>query len=337
MRSTPEDKKRVTLNRFLVSRQKRHPNATGHFTRFMGQVGTAAKIIANHMRRAALEGLLGRTGEQNIQGEEVKKLDQIGNEIFVEAFEYVDIVGMLVSEEMSEAKLLSAEDDTEGYIVMVDPIDGSSNIDVNGIIGSIFAVHDISGSIEESLLQRGSEQVAAGYIMYGPATMLVYTDGNGVHSFVLDQEIGEFVLDRQDIRMPQRGTEFSANVGNYNLWLPGTRAFTDRLMSPEYGPYALRYSGALLAELHRILARGGVFYYPQDANAPEGKLRLLYECAPLAMIAEQAGGAASDGRRRITGIDPRDIHQRTPFVVGSQHEVALYESFFGEVDAHAAM
>ncbi|MDQ3398982.1 MAG: fructose-1,6-bisphosphatase, partial [Deinococcota bacterium] len=211
------------------------------------------------------------------------------------------------------------------YIVMVDPIDGSSNIDVNGVIGSIFAVHDISGSIDESLLQRGSEQIAAGYVMYGPATMLVYTTGRGVHSFVLDQEIGEFILDQQDIRMPERGTVFSANLGNYTLWPQPVRIFTDRLMDVGEGPYALRYSGALLADLHRVLFQGGIYYYPQDTRAPEGKLRLLYECAPLAMLAEQAGGAATTGWGRIMDIDPSDIHQRTPFAVGSKYEVALYE------------
>lgn len=321
-------RRHITLNRFLVERQKRYPGATGKFTRFMGQVGTAAKIISNHMRRAALDGLLGQTGERNVQGEEVKRLDQIGNQIFVEAFEYVDIVGMLVSEEMSEAKLLTSTDDNSGYIVMVDPVDGSSNIDVNGIIGSIFSVHDISGSFGDSLLQKGSEQIAAGYVMYGPATVLVYTAGRGVHSFVLDQEIGEFILIQQDIQMPEWGKTFSANLGNYHLWPQPVQDFTDRLMAIEQGPYSLRYSGALLADLHRILFQGGIYYYPQDLNSPQGKLRLLYECAPLAMIAERAGGAATSGLSRIMEIDPKDIHQRTPFAIGSKAEVELYEACF---------
>jgi fructose-1,6-bisphosphatase I len=247
MNTRMNQNRRITLNRFLVERQKQYPEARGKFTSFMGQVGTAAKIIANHMRRAALEGLLGQTGTQNIQGEDVKRLDEIGNQIFVEAFEYVDIVGMLISEEMSEARLLAPKDDTSGYVVMVDPVDGSSNIDVNGVIGSIFSVHDISGSIDASLLQRGSEQVAAGYIMYGPATVLVYTSGRGVHSFVLDPEIGEFILDQEDICMPDRGSVFSANLGNYLLWPEPVRSFTDKLMAVEAGPYALRYSGACFA------------------------------------------------------------------------------------------
>jgi fructose-1,6-bisphosphatase I len=192
----------MTLNRFFVEQQQQHPEAMGEFTSLMNQVGTTAKIIANHMRRTALEGLLGQTGSQNVQGEDVKRLDEVSNQIFVEAFEYVDIVGMLISEEMTEAKLVAPKDVSSGYIVMVDPVDGSANIDVNGIISSIFSVHDTSGSGDESLLQRGSEQVAAGYIMYGPATVLVYTAGHGVHSFVLDSEIGEFILDQESIRMP---------------------------------------------------------------------------------------------------------------------------------------
>lgn len=320
-------KKYMTLNRFLVERQREHPGATGQFTDFMGQIGTAAKIISNHMRRASFEGLLGQTGSSNVQGEEVKKLDEIGNAIFVEAFEYVDIVGLLVSEEMSEAKLLSTDEHIEGYVVMIDPVDGSSNIDVNGIIGSIFSVHEVHGSLENSLLQKGSDQVAAGYVMYGSSTELVYTSGQGVHKFVLDEEIGEFILEQASMRMPERGKIFSTNIGNYNLWSAADRGFSDELMALESGPYSLRYSGALLADLHQILHRGGLYYYPADSRRPDGKLRLLYECAPLAFIAEQAGGAASDGKQRIMDIAPTSIHQRIAFAVGSQHEVMLYNQW----------
>lgn len=329
-RSMRERSTTITLDRFLVEQQRKFPQATGRFTRFMGQVGIAAKVISNQMRRASLDGLLGKTGETNVQGEEVKPLDRLGNEVFVEAFEYVDIVGMLVSEEMSEAKPLASGNLQSGYAVMIDPIDGSSNLDVNGVIGSIFAVHDIvqDESVEASCLQRGSEQIAAGYVMYGSSTVLVYTAGHGVHSFVLDETIGEFVLERQDIKMPRKGNVFSANLGNYHLWNDGARHFTDEMMKPDNGPYSLRYSGSLLADLHAILSRGGIYYYPEDRHHPEGKLRLLYECAPLAMIAEGAGGAATSGRGRIMDIDPEGIHQRTPFAVGSQHEVSRYETAY---------
>ncbi len=323
MNERPQSKY-ITLDRFLVEQQRNYPEATGKFTRFMGQIGTVAKIISNHMSRAALDGLLGTTGEENVQGEQIKQLDELGNRVFVEAFEYVDIVGMLVSEEMSEARAFREHDLRGGYAIMVDPVDGSSNIDTNGIIGSIFSIHDIEGSLEDSLKQRGSEQVAAGYIMYGPSTTLVYTAKDGVHSFVLDHQIGEFVLVDPDIKMPERGDIFSANLGRYNFWNAPAKRFSDHFMALENGPYSLRYSGALLADLHRILYEGGVYYYPEDDEKPDGKLRLLYECAPLALIAEEAGGAATSGKERILDIDPEEIHQRVPLIIGSQHEVALY-------------
>jgi fructose-1,6-bisphosphatase I len=325
----------MTLNRFLVERQRQHPGASGRFTRFMGQIGTVAKIISNYMRRAAIEGLIGQTGEDNVQGERVKILDDLGNRVFVEAFEYVDMVGTVVSEEMESARTFADTSNIQetGYAVMVDPVDGSSNIDINGIIGSIFSVHDIIGSVEESCQQKGSEQIAAGYMIYGPSTILVYTAGAGVHSFVLDHTIGEFVLMHTDITMPVRGSIFSANLGNYNNWYADAQTYTNYFMAVDKAdqrPYSLRYSGALLADLHQILHRGGVYYYPAETNRPEGKLRLLYECAPLAMIAEQAGGAASDGKRHIMNIEPQDIHQRSPLFIGSKHEVALFEQYAAE-------
>lgn len=330
----PHSQPRMTLNRFLVERQRQHPNASGRFTRFMGQIGTVAKIISNYMRRAAIEGLIGQTGDDNVQGERVKILDDLGNRVFVEAFEYVDMVGTVVSEEMANARTFASTNLQEkGYAVMVDPVDGSSNIDVNGIIGSIFSVHDIIGDIEKSCRQKGSEQIAAGYMIYGPSTVLVYTAGAGVHSFVLDHTIGEFVLMHTNITMPTRGSIFSANLGNYHKWFADARAYTDYFMTVDKAderPYSLRYSGALLADLHQILHRGGVYYYPAETQRPEGKLRLLYECAPLAMIAEQAGGAASDGHRRIMDIEPQHIHQRAPLFIGSKHEVALFEKFAAE-------
>lgn len=326
----------MTLDRFLVERQQRHPEATGRFTRVMAQVGTAAKIVANSMRRAPIEGLLGTTGDRNVQGEEVKQLDELGNSIFLEAFEYVDIVGMMISEEMSEVRRFDpqVDADTESYVVMLDPVDGSSNIDINGIVGSIFSVHRMTGaSVEASCLKPGREQVAAGYVMYGSSTVLVYSAGQGVHSFVLDDDIGEFVLERADISMPERGSSFAANLGNYNLWDAPPRRAADRLMeldaTPD-GPYSLRYSGALLADLHGILMRGGLYFYPADRNRPDGKLRLLYECAPLAFLADCAGGMATTGTERVLDIAPREIHQRVPFAIGSRREVELYEAAFRE-------
>ncbi|MGJ3237289.1 MAG: class 1 fructose-bisphosphatase [Anaerolineae bacterium] len=325
--------KTITLDRFLVERQREFPQASGEFTRFMTQIGTIGKIIANQMRHAALNDLIGTTDQTNVQGEQVKPLDVIGNQAFIEALEYVDIVGMLVSEEMEEAKSLdSSSGGTSAYAVMVDPIDGSTNIDVNGIIGSIFSVHHIdrarSYSADDALKRRGHDQVAAGYIMYGPATMLVYTARDGVHSFVLNNAVGEFILHKTGIRMPQEGNVFSANLGYYSQWRETTRRYADHFMQDN--PYSLRYSGALLADFHQILHQGGVFFYPGTTTNPQGKLRLLYECAPLALIAEQAGGIASSGTQAILDIQPTDIHQRTPIIVGSPHEVNRYLEMAGQ-------
>lgn len=319
----PNREKTMTLDRFLVERQHRYPEATGRFTRLMAQIGTATKIISNHMRRAALEGLLGAVGRENVQGEEVKILDELGNTIFLEAFEYVDIVGVLVSEEMSEIEHFSEGMDS-AYVVMVDPVDGSSNLDVNGIIGSIFSIHSLSGdTVEDSCLKPGREQVAAGYVMYGPSTVLVYTARDGVHSFILDGNIGEFVLQEKDIQIPESGNVFSANLGYYHGWNDATKAVTDEFMREGA---TLRYSGALLADLHTILHRGGAYYYPSTDERPEGKLRLLYECNPLALIATEAGGSATDGTDDILDIVPTEIHQRTPLVIGSRAEVERFRT-----------
>jgi len=322
--------KPVTLDRFLVERQRLFPAATGELTRVITQVGLVAKIISNHMRRAALEGLRGLTGAVNVQNEQVKKLDEVGNSVFIEAFEYVDIVGALVSEEMEEPCILSPrESGGRGkYVVLVDPIDGSSNLDVDCVVGSIFSIRELEGTVEESILLEGTRQVAAGYLMYGPSTILVYTAGDGPHSFVLDDEIGEFVLDHETIRMPDNGTILSANFGNYGKWTKPARAFADRVMSGGPEGYSLRYSGALVADFHQILHRGGLYFYPDERERPEGKLRLIYECAPLAMVAEQAGGSATTGLRRVMEIRPERVHQRIPFAIGSRREIESYGAHY---------
>jgi len=323
-----DQKKHVTLDRFLVQRQQAFPGASGELTRVITQLGVVAKIISNYMRRAALEGLLGLTGEVNVQGEEVKKLDELGNTAFVEAFEYVDIVGALVSEELEQPETISSDDRKEKYVVLVDPIDGSSNLDVDCVIGSIFSVRNLKGAVEQSILQKGNNQIAAGYIMYGTSTLLVYTAGDGVHTFVLDEQIGEFVLDHEVIHMPHHGKIISSNFGNYSKWIQPARDFSDSIVTPEGQRYSLRYSGALVADLHQILHRGGIYFYPQEEKRPEGKLRLLYECAPLAMIAEQAGGASTTGEMRVMDIRPSAIHQRIPFAIGSKYEIEKYEQAF---------
>lgn len=323
-------KKHITLDRFLVKRQKHRPEARGELTRVMNQLGTVAKIISSYVKRSSIEGLKGMTGETNVQGEEVKKLDILGNDVFIEAFEYVGIVGALVSEELDKPRLLHSDKDREKYVVLIDPIDGSSNLKVDCTIGSIFSVHPLEGELEESILQRGANQAAAGYIMYGTSVLMVYSAGEGVHSFVLDEQIGEFVLDNEEIRMPDRGKIISANFGNSEKWGNPARKFSKSLIGNHDHSYSLRYSGALVADLHQILHNGGIYFYPEDSGRPEGKLRLLYECAPLAMIAEQAGGGSTTGRNRIAEITPRSIHQRVPFAVGSRYEIEQYEQSYRE-------
>ncbi len=320
--------KNTTLDRFLSQCQQRHDQATGELTRVIGQIAMVGKIISGSLRRAALEGMLGLTGEENVQGEKVKKLDKFGNDLFVQSFEYVDLIGALVSEEMESPRLLSSQDHPGKYIVLIDPIDGSSNLDVNGVVGSIFSVRALTGTIEESILCKGAEQIVAGYIMFGPATQFVYTAGEGVHRFVLDERIGEFVLDRGGLRMPEEGGTFCCNIGNYDRWTGPAKRFADSMLNGRGQRYSLRYTGALVADLHQILQRGGIYFYPEDQKRPEGKLRLLYECAPLAMLAEQAGGGATTGKMRVMEIRPGSVHQRVPFAVGSRAEIRRYEEAY---------
>ena len=322
-------KKNITFDHFLAQRQRAHPAASGELTRVLYQIGVVAKIISSYMRRAALEGLLGYTGEINVQGEEVKKLDELGNAAFIDAFEYVDIVGAIVSEEMAEPVMVSSAQGRKKYVVLVDPVDGSSNLDVDCTVGSIFSIRSFSGSLEKSVLQEGGTQVAAGYIMYGSAVLFVYSAGDGVHSFVLDEQIGEFVLDHEAIHMPAQGKIICANFANYSKWAQPARDFFDTLTGSAPNPYSLRYSGALVADMHQILHHGGIYAYPEEDKRPQGKLRLLYECAPLAMIAEQAGGAGTTGKMRIVDIRPEAIHQRVPFAVGSRQEIEKYEAAYG--------
>jgi fructose-1,6-bisphosphatase I len=227
---------------------------------------------------------------------------------------------------MDEPLLISSGGEPGKYVVLVDPIDGSSNLDVDCVIGSIFSIRNLKGSVEESILQKGTEQVAAGYIMYGTSTLLVYSAGDGVHSFILDEEIGEFVLDHDLVRMPVKGKTISSNFGNYRKWAEPARRFGEALGKEE--TYSLRYSGCLVADLHQILHKGGIYFYPEDDKRPKGKLRLLYECAPLAMIAEQAGGGATTGKNRVMDVEPASAHQRIPFAIGSRYEVEKYEEVY---------
>lgn len=328
----------MTLTRFIMERQELHPEATGEFSILLSQIATAAKIVANEMRRAALVDILGLTGETNVQGESVKKLDEFANNVFLDVMEYSKLVCEIVSEEMEGVARLSRSCKGRKYSLLVDPLDGSSNIDINGAVGTIFSIHRRRNEMmdetpDEDLLQKGSAQVAGGYVMYGPSTILVYTTGEGVHGFTLDPGVGEFVLSHENIRMPTRGKTYAINVGNRSNWFASTLRFIDYLCDADASsgrPYSLRYVGSLVADFHRILLEGGIYIYPEDKKKPDGKLRLLYECAPLAFLAEQAGGRASTGTEPILDIQPKELHQRTPLYIGSPDDVALAERFIRE-------
>lgn len=323
----------ITLARHIFMAQPTHPLAA-ELSQLLAQLGAAATIIAAQVRQAALGNLLGRTGDVNIQGEQVEKLDQFANETFIQAFGPGRLVCTLISEEM-EQPLHLFENCAQGrYALLVDPIDGSSNIDVNGTIGSIFSFYrrgdDAPHGAPEDQLRKGSEQVAAGYVMYGPSTIVVYTCGRGVYAFTLNPSDGDFFLSHDNIRIPARGRIYSVNEGNYNRWLPPVQRLIDYLRaedSPSGRPYTARYVGSLVADLHRTLLVGGIYLYPGDRDKPEGKLRLLYEAAPLAFVVEQAGGRASTGTQRILEIHPTTFHQRVPLMIGSPEDVALAEAF----------
>ena len=323
----------ITLTRHIIQSQATHPGATGEFSSLMAQIGLVGKMIANDLRRAGLINILGTTGNTNVQGEVVKKLDEISNEAFLKVFQYSGLVCALASEEMDKAVQLPENWPTGKYMLLFDPLDGSSNTDVNMPLGTIFSVlrHDGKGLPSESeLVRKGTQQVAAGYVMYGSSTMLVFTDGQGAHGFTLDPGIGEFYLSHGNIRIPARGQVYAVNEGNTQKWPEGVRKFIEYLKTNDKQtgrPYSARYSGCLVADVHRVLLGGGIYLYPAETDKPEGKLRLLYEANPLAMVVEQAGGNASTGTMRVLDVESKSLHQRVPLLIGSKDDVALAEGF----------
>ena len=322
----------VTLDRFILESEHAHPAATGELSQLLMRFGLAGKQIARELAVAGLKKELGSADATNVQGEEQKKLDVLANEIILETFDYGGLVSLAASEEMEEPFVYTRSAETGRYAILFDPIDGSSNIDVDGALGTILSIRRRPDGGETALLGSGHDQVAAGYILFGPATILVYTCGDGVHLFTLDPSLGEFLLTRKMVRMPARGRGYAVNEGRSSGWTPQVRAFTEYLKEkdPETGrPYSTRYSGSLVADLHRILLEGGIYYYPADSlgGKPHGKLRLLYECHPLAFVAEQAGGRASTGSECILDVAAETLHQRSPLAIGSMTEVMLYEQF----------
>jgi fructose-1,6-bisphosphatase I len=323
----------ITLDRFILEEQRSFPGSTGELSLLLMRLGVAGKRIASALARAGLTNSHGSTGAANVQGEEQKKLDVLANEILLETFDYGGLVTLAASEEMEEPFVYGGSLAQGRYAVLFDPMDGSSNIDVNGVLGTIFSIrHRRDGTVGD-LLRPGHEQVAAGYVLFGPAVLLVYTSGDGVHLFTLDPLIGEFVLTRRDVRMPERGKAYAVNEGRAHAWSPGVRAFVERLKTPDPATgrvYSTRYSAAMVADVHRFLLEGGVYLYPADATPggrKEGKLRVLYECHPLALVVEQAGGRASTGTARVLDVAPATLHERMPFAIGSRFEVELFETF----------
>jgi fructose-1,6-bisphosphatase I len=331
----------TTLREHVLHGMHAAKGATGEFTSLLNHISLAIRIINSRVRAAGLADLLGYTGETNVQGESVQKLDTFSNEVLMNVLERSGHCGVIASEELDEAQLA---DHHGKYVVLFDPLDGSSNIDTNVGIGTIFAVlrrqePKLSRPSLADALRPGREIVAAGYVLYGPSTIFVMSTGQGAHGFTLDPNIGEFFLSQPDIKVPYRGSCFSTNEGNFSRWAPEIQQWarwikgeTPAGKSPENGapfatPYGARYVGSLVADAHRTLVKGGIFAYPADTKSTNGKLRLLYEANPMAFLFEQAGGAAVNGKDRILDIVPTELHQRTPLIVGSKEDVAAYRQF----------
>ncbi len=334
------DKRIITIERHIVEQQQRYPEATGMFSSLLYDTALAAKIIARETTRAGLAEILGLAGKVNVQGERQMKLDVFANETMVRMNSYTGRLAVMASEEEEDIIPIPEEYGTGKYVLAFDPLDGSSNIDVNVSVGTIFAVyHRLSaggpGTLEDCL-QKGQHLAAAGYVIYGSSTMMVYTTGQGVHGFTLDPSVGEFLLSHPDIRMPASPKYYSVNQGYERYWSDGVRRFTRWLQGMDQEaprkPLSSRYIGSLVADFHRNLLDGGIFYYPADARRPNGKLRLLYEATPLAFVAEQAGGYASDGRRNILDVRPESLHQRIPLFIGNRELVGQAEEFISRYD-----
>ncbi|MFW5731406.1 MAG: class 1 fructose-bisphosphatase [Desulfonatronovibrionaceae bacterium] len=330
----------VTVTEQLLIHQKKSPMATGRFTRLLNELILSAKIISREVNKAGLANVLGFTGETNIQGEKVKKLDEYANSILTYRLQRSGLICAMSSEE--HADLIEIPDDFSrgDYILIFDPLDGSSNIEVNVSIGTIFSIYRRTrknGQVTlDEVLQQGSRQVAAGYFLYGTSTMMVYTTGNGVHGFTLDPSVGEFLLSHPNMKIPENGKIYSVNEGYQEYWDQSTRDVISwfKSASSERGkPYSSRYIGSLVSDFHRNLIYGGIFMYPKDTRDPKktsGKLRLMCEANPMAFVVEQAGGLAIDGNERIMDIEPQELHQRVPLFIGSKNDVLKVQEIYGQ-------
>ena len=335
---------RKTLTRYTIESEHRHPGSTGDFSGLLNAVATAVKIIANQVNRGALVGILGSAGVENVQGEVQKKLDVISNEVMIGETEWAGHLAAMASEEMAGIYPVPQAQRRGKYLLVFDPLDGSSNIDANMTVGTIFSIlrsPDPAGEPRaEHFLQPGTAQVCAGFALYGPSTMLILTTGDGVDGFTLDREIGAFVLTHPQLRVPPDCGEFAINASNVRFWEPPVRRYIQECLAGSTGPrgrdFNMRWIASLVAETFRILTRGGVFLYPRDSKEPaaEGRLRLMYECNPIAFIVEQAGGGATTGHERVMECQPRDLHQRAPLIFGSRNEVERIERYHRDQADH---
>lgn len=327
-----------TLGEFIIERQDDFKYSSGELSRLLSAIKLAAKIVNRDVNKAGIADISGQAGNTNVQGEDQQKLDVIANDVFIAALSQREVVCGIASEE--EDDYIEIQPSENGhlskYVVLIDPLDGSSNIDVNVSVGTIFSIYrritEPGTPVQQKdFLQKGTEQIAAGYVVYGSSTMLVYTTGNGVNGFTLDPSIGTFYLSHADMTFPEKGRIYSINEGNYFKFPQGVKKYLKYCQEmTEDRPYTSRYIGSLVSDFHRNMLKGGIYMYPSYANAPNGKLRLLYECNPMAYLAEQAGGKATNGEKRIMEIEPTELHQRVPFFCGSQNMVDKVEEFIKE-------
>lgn len=325
-----------TLTQFMIEQQRSLPNASGDLTLLLVDIANACKRISHTVSRGAMTGMLGTAGTENIQGETQKQLDIITNNIMVDALQWTGHLSGMVSEEVDDFIAIPEQYPKGKYLALFDPLDGSSNIDINQTVGTIFSIlkgQDGADATLEDFLQTGAKQVCAGFVLYGPSTMMILTTGQGVNGFTLDQDVGEFVLTHSNMTIPEDTKEFSINMSNHRFWEPPVQRYIDECMQGKAGPrgenYNMRWVASMVAEVYRILTRGGIFIYSKDTRdlSKSGKLRLMYEANPMAYIVEQAGGQCSTGRERMLDIVPNAIHQRVPVILGSKNEVERVVSY----------
>ncbi len=339
------DKPLQTLGEFVIDKQDDFQYSTGELSRLLSAIRLAAKVVNREVNKAGIADITGAHGNTNVQGEEQQKLDVIANDIFITALSQREVVCGIASEENDDIIEIKcgANGHLSKYVVLIDPLDGSSNIDVNVSVGTIFSIYrrvtEPGTPVKiEDFLQKGTEQVAAGYVIYGSSTMIVYTTGNGVNGFTLDPSLGIFYLSHPNMKYSENGKIYSVNEGNYIKFPQGVKNYIKYCQAQEGDrPYTSRYIGSLVADFHRNMIKGGIYMYPSYANAPNGKLRLLYECNPMAFLAEQAGGKASNGYKRILELQPTELHQRVPFFCGSKNMVEKAEEFMNQDEETKAM